>query len=127
MVVAVGGSVAYGVIAGSDNKVCEFVQICPRLGAGFFAGVSGNVSPTIGSGAGNPSISVGVGGDIGYGLAAGGQLAVGFDPSVSGTGGIPGPRIKGKGRAGLGFGFGLSVGADLCFTLPFNCRPIVCR
>jgi hypothetical protein len=62
-----------------------------------------------------------------YGLAAGGQVAVSFDPSLSTTGGIPGPRIRGKGKVGLGFGYGLSVGADLCVTIPFDCKPIVCR
>lgn len=115
MVGPVGASASVGGIVGTDGQICEVFTFCPRFGYGFFAGIGINAG--IGANAGGTAnaggISVGVGGDIGLGATVGGQVTVGVDsPSVG--------VIKG----GAGVGAGVSLGADVCFTIVRNCRPI---
>ena len=107
-----GLSISGGAVGGigASCGACFYRQVCLRVGPGIYAGAGASAS--IGGYTGQLSdtdgLSVGVGGDLGYGPSIGGQLTVGVSPDgVNSVGGS-------KGIAGGGGGF--SVGIDFCHT-----------
>lgn len=110
-----GVSVSGGVAVSTNGQVCAVRTACVRIGPGFYAGAGGGIGAGVVRG-GTESLgglSVGVGGDVGFGPSAGGQVSVGVnaDGTLSSGG-----AAKGKG----GGGFGLGAGVDICYT-KVNC------
>ncbi|MGB4115344.1 MAG: RHS repeat-associated core domain-containing protein [Polaromonas sp.] len=115
MLVMVGGSAAVGQNISTDGKSCTYVQICPRLGFGLFAGAGVGVGAGIGGTGSDVSVSAGGGFDAGFGVTQSAQVTTGPD----------GVGVSG-GRGGWGMGAGISVGADLCIQIPINCKQVFC-
>lgn len=115
MVLVAGASISYGQNISSDGKTCRYVQVCPRLGAGAYAGGGFGVGAGVGGTGSTSGWSAGVGGDIGYGASAGAQVTVGPD-GIGASGG----------KIGVGVGFGLSLGIDFCFTKVLECKQVFC-
>jgi hypothetical protein len=115
MAVMVGGSAAVGQNISTDGKSCTYVQICPRLGFGLFAGAGIGVGAGIGGTGSDVSVSAGGGFDAGFGVTQSAQVTTGSD----------GVGVSG-GRGGWGVGAGISVGADLCIQIPINCKQVFC-
>ena len=105
-----GLSVSAGGAVSTGGQICGYVTVCMRLGPGAYAGAG--FGPGAGIVRGNTSglrgLSVGLGGDVGWGPSAGGQVLVGVGSEGITSGGVA--------RGIYGGGSGLSFGIDICWT-----------
>ena len=107
---AVGINGSFSGAVSTGGQVCAVSTVCVRIGPGIYAGVGGSV----GGGAVSENtdslggISIGAGGDLGFGGSIGGQATIGV--------GSDGPSSAGgvKGKGGGGYGF--DIGIDLCYS-----------